>query len=125
MKVTGVEYSRSLSVVFQLQAKMASHFKQYDLLLTPTMPVSAFSIGKRPDIIGGLKVDPFWGYLPFTYPFNMTGQPAATIPCGFTTTGLPIGLQIIGRAGDEATVLRASNAFEKSAPWPTIKPQMA
>lgn len=124
MKVTGVEYSRSLSAVFQLQASMASYFKEYDLLLTPTMPVSAFSIGKNPEFIGGLKVDPSWGYLPFTYPFNMTGQPAATLPCGFTTTGLPIGLQIIGRTGDESTVLRASNAFEKSAPWSTTKPKI-
>ena len=61
----------------------------------------------------------------FTYIFNMTGQPAATVPCGFTKTGLPIGLQIIGRRYDDVTVLRASAAFEAAQPWAQRRPDMA
>jgi aspartyl-tRNA(Asn)/glutamyl-tRNA(Gln) amidotransferase subunit A len=55
--------------------------------------------------------------MPFTYPFNITGQPAASVPCGFTEDGLPIGLQIVGRKYDEMTVLKASAAFERAKPW--------
>ena len=58
----------------------------------------------------------------FTYAFNMTGQPAATVPCGFTKTGLPIGLQIVGRRYDNVTVLRASAAFEAAHPWAQRRP---
>ena len=54
------------------------------LLLTPTMAVPAFPIEERPSVIGGKEVDPFWGYLPFTFPINMTGQTAASVPCGFS-----------------------------------------
>ena len=61
-------------------------------------------------------------YSPFTSIFNMTGQPAATVPCGFTKAGLPIGLQIIGRRYDDVTVLRASAAFEAAHPWAQRRP---
>ena len=56
-------------------------------------------------------------WLSFTYPMNMTGQPAASVPAGFTVDGLPVGLQIVGRHLDDARVLRASAAFEAAAPW--------
>ncbi|HSE04628.1 MAG TPA: amidase family protein, partial [Methylomirabilota bacterium] len=59
---------------------------------------------------------------PFTYPFNMTGHPGASVPCGFTADKLPIGLQILGRRFEDATVLRASAAFEKIAPWAHLRP---
>ena len=57
-----------------------------------------------------------------TRPFNMTGNPAASVPCGFSAEGLPIGMQIVGRRGDEATVLRASAAFEAARPWAQHRP---
>ena len=59
-----------------------------------------------------------------TFIFNMTGQPAATVPCGFTKAGLPIGLQIIGRRFDDVTVLRASAAFEAARPWAQHRPAL-
>ena len=62
--------------------------------------------------------------LPFTYPFNLTGQPAASVPCGFTSDGLPVGLQIVGRWRDEATVLRAAACFEAAQPWTGIRPSI-
>jgi aspartyl-tRNA(Asn)/glutamyl-tRNA(Gln) amidotransferase subunit A len=68
------------------------------------------------------KVDTFWGFFPFTYPINMIGHPAAGVPCGFSAEGMPIGMQIIGRRGDETTVLRASAAFEHAQPWVGRRP---
>ena len=63
-------------------------------------------------------------WLAFTFPINMTGQPAASIPAGFTTDGLPVGLQIVGRHLDDPTVLRASAAFEAARPWADKWPAM-
>ena len=65
--------------------------------------------------------DPHWpGWTPFTYPFNLTQQPAASVPCGFTSSGLPIGLQIVGPRYADALVLRAARAFEAAHPQPTL-----
>jgi aspartyl-tRNA(Asn)/glutamyl-tRNA(Gln) amidotransferase subunit A len=92
-------------------------FRAYDLLLTPTLAVPPFEHGLQgPPSIDGRDVDAFY-WLSFTFPFNFTGQPAATVPAGFTGDGLPIGLQIVGRRLDDALVLRASAAFEAAAPW--------
>jgi aspartyl-tRNA(Asn)/glutamyl-tRNA(Gln) amidotransferase subunit A len=91
--------------------------RQYDLLLTPTIAVPAFAQGiQGPETIEGKKAGPFQ-WIAFTFPFNLTGQPAASVPAGFTKDGLPVGLQIVGRHLDDATVLRASAAFEAAAPW--------
>jgi aspartyl-tRNA(Asn)/glutamyl-tRNA(Gln) amidotransferase subunit A len=92
-------------------------FRSYDLLLTPTLAVAPFEHGLQgPATIDGREVDAFY-WLSFTFPFNFTGQPAATVPAGFTQDGLPVGLQIVGRRLDDALVLRASAAFETAAPW--------
>ena len=92
-------------------------FRSYDLLLTPTLAVPPFEHGLQgPATIDGREVDAFY-WLSFTFPFNFTGQPAATVPAGFTEDGLPVGLQIVGRRLDDALVLRASAAFETAAPW--------
>ena len=92
-------------------------FRTYDLLLTPTLACPPFAHGLQgPPVIDGREVDAFY-WLSFTFPFNFTGQPAATVPAGFTDDGLPIGMQIVGRRLDDALVLRASAAFETAAPW--------
>ena len=97
--------------------------ERYDLLLTPTLPVTAFAAGadEPPRADGRTDVTPL-DWTKFTYPFNLTGQPAATVPCGFDAAGLPIGLQIVGRWHADATVLRASAAFEEAAPWAGVVP---
>ena len=119
------EYSRALLYVQQLQSRMEGFFEDYDLLLTPTLAVPAFTIEQHPGVIGGREVNPFWGFTPFSYLFNMTMQTAASVPCGFSSEGLPIGLQIVGRRGEEATVLRAAAAFEQARPWAQERPPVS
>ena len=124
-QVSGADYARALLSVDQLRAKFTTLMQTYDLLLTPTMAIPAFPIDQQPETIAGRPVHPFCGYLPFTFPINMIGHPAASIPCGFSADGMPIGLHIIGRHGDEALVLRASAAFEKAQPWADKRPPLA
>ena len=99
--------------------------ERYDLLLTPTLPVTAFTAGD--DYPGEINGQPttYLSWTAFTYPFNITGQPAATVPCGFASDGLPVGLQIVGRWRDDVTVLRASAAFEALAPWADKRPPLS
>ena len=89
------------------------------------MAVPAFPINQRPTIIGGKEVNPFWGYLPFTFPINMTGQTASSVPCGFSAGGMPIGLHIVGPWGAEARVLQASAAFEEARLWAQNRPPVS
>ena len=116
-QVTGADFARAIRDVDMMREKLDDLLDVYDLLLTPTMAVPPFPIGQPPSNIGGIEVDPRFGYSPMTRPFNLCGQPAASIPCGFTQDGLPIGLHIIGRRGEETTVLRAAAAFEQARPW--------
>ena len=121
---TGADFARSLGRVDLLKAQFAEVYERYDLILTPTLAVTAFPHGKPPGEIGGHQVHWFWGYLPHTYPINMIGYPAASIPCGFSAERLPIGLHIVGRKGDEATVIAASAAFEEAQPWIKYRPSV-
>ncbi|GIT18451.1 MAG: hypothetical protein CM1200mP39_12570 [Dehalococcoidia bacterium] len=66
-----------------------------------------------------------WGFTPFTYLFNLTGNPAASVPAGFSKTSMPIGLQIIGDMKDEVSVLAASAAFEEARPWSDNRPPVS
>ena len=119
------DFSRALLCLEQLKRKMEIFFDNYDLLLTPTMAVTAFPVDSRPSKINGKTVHEFWGYLPFTYPVNMTGQTASSVPCGFSAEGLPVGLHIIGPHGAENKVLQASYAFQKARPWSQYKPPIS
>lgn len=116
------EYARALRALEHFRAQMATFFTKYDLLLCPTNAVPAFPVGQRPKMVDGHEVDFLWGAFPFTTAFNLTGQPAISVPCGFSSEGLPLGLQIVGRFGDEVTVLRAAAAFEQAHPWADAKP---
>ncbi len=122
---TAYDLAQALADRNALWATVRSFFERFDLLLTPTMPLPAFPVGKDfPDAIDGqLRTHLTW--TPFTYPFNLTGQPALTVPCGWTSDGLPVGLQIVGRRLDDATVLRAAAAFEAAAPWGDRQPPVS
>ena len=121
-QTTGADMSRAIYEVDRLGRRMEEFFDNFDLLLTPTMAVPAFPIDQRPGVIGGKTVDPFWGFLPFTYPINISGQTASSIPCGYSSDGMPIGLHIIGPKGSEAKVLQACAAFEAANPWAGDRP---
>ncbi|MHA2009579.1 MAG: amidase [Promethearchaeota archaeon] len=102
---------------------VCKHFKEFDILITPTMACPAFELGvPSPSKIEGKEVT-LGAWSPYTHPFNMTSHPAASIPCGWSSDGLPIGMQIIGKRFDEVTVLQVSKAFEELAPWQDKKPQ--
>jgi aspartyl-tRNA(Asn)/glutamyl-tRNA(Gln) amidotransferase subunit A len=103
----------------QLHNAFVRFHERYDLLLTPALPLPAFEVGDLVPRSGE------WGtawcdWAPFSYLFNLTTQPAASVPCGLTKAGLPIGLQIVGAIGADALVLRAARAFEVARPFATI-----
>lgn len=87
----------------------------YDLLVTPQMPITAFAAGHEVPPDGSRRR--WWEWSPFTYPFNLTQQPAATVPCGFAPDGLPVALQLVGPKFGDARVLQAARAFESAAPF--------
>ena len=104
---------------------MRDVFLGHDLLLSPVNAVPAFPIEGWPDTIDGQPVEARWGFTPFCYLYNMTGQPAASVPYGFSSGGLPIGVHLVGRFADEATVLRASAAVEAAHPWAQHRPPVS
>jgi aspartyl-tRNA(Asn)/glutamyl-tRNA(Gln) amidotransferase subunit A len=115
-RTTAIEHLRAQLRRAELHNVMAELHRRFDLLLTPAMPLPAFEAGHLMPPVGG------WGsawtdWAPFSYPFNLTQQPAASVPCGLTKEGLPIGLQIVGPIGADALVLRASRAFEAAHPF--------
>jgi len=113
--------TKQLSPV-ELIRSILERIERYDLLLTPTLSVPAFPVER-------LNPEGYpqhaWDWFPwasFSYPFNLTQQPAATVPAGFTSAGLPVGLQIVGRRFADLTVLQASAAFEAAHPWANRRP---
>lgn len=114
---TGSDFTDAHTFRKSLCNAMWRFMANYDLLLTPTLAVPPFPVHMQgPEIIEG-RMGHNADWLCFTFPANLTGQPAASIPAGFTRDGLPVGLQIIGRHLDDRTVLKASGAFERARPW--------
>ena len=102
--------------------RISATFEEYDALLTPTAPITAPLNGTLgPKIIDGQTVRAL-SWLGFCVPFNMTWQPAASMPVGFDPLGLPVGLQIVGRRHDEWTVLQLASAYEAAHPWSALHP---
>jgi len=116
------EYLDAVAVRIALGGHMTVFHQSYDLLLTPTLPIPAFDVGHyMPE---GDDVRRWVDWTPFSYPFNMTQQPAASVPCGFASEGLPIGLQIIGPMHRDDMVLRAAQAFEQANPVGRERPTL-
>ena len=124
-KLLASDYFLALASMGRFRGQMRELFSRYDLLVTPTLAVPAFPCGQKPDVIDGQPVDSKVGFHPFTYPFNVSGNPAASVPCGFSADGLPVGLQIVGKWGGETKVLRASAAFERARPWTDKRPPVS
>ncbi len=117
------EYFTKVFARYAFRETVRQFFDGYDLLLSPVLPVAAFDTG--------LNVPPGWedrnpvSWVYYTYPFNVTGQPAASIPAGFTKAGLPVGLQMVARINSETDIFRAAAAFEEAFPWADKKPRLS
>ena len=119
----GTDYMAATHRRAALREQFRKLFETCDLLITPTVAVTAFAAGTPGvDEIDGRAVDRHLGWSPFSWPINLAGLPAATVPCGFDRDGLPIGLQIVGKWLGEETILTASAAFEATKPWAQIWP---
>jgi aspartyl-tRNA(Asn)/glutamyl-tRNA(Gln) amidotransferase subunit A len=121
----------SYLAAMQQRAAFASQvhtlFEQYDLLITPTVPILPFDADSTaPPQYPAADSSPVpWArWTPFTYPFNLSGNPAANLPCGWSKSGLPIGLQVVGPRFADADVLQFCAAFEAIAPWDQRLPAM-
>jgi aspartyl-tRNA(Asn)/glutamyl-tRNA(Gln) amidotransferase subunit A len=112
-------YGQAQKVRTLVRREFEAAFARVDLLAAPTTPGVAFKHGE--------KADPLAMYMNdvYTIPASMTGLPAVSVPCGFSASGLPIGLQLIGRALDEPTLLRAAHAYEQATPWRGRVPELA
>ena len=126
-EVTGADLSRAIFRVDQLGRQLEDFFDDYDLLLSPTMGVTAYLVDGYPMVMDENEsyANPGWNYRALTHPINTVGYPAASVPCGFSEKGLPIGLHIVGRKGAETTVLAASAVFEAARPWAERRPPVS
>jgi aspartyl-tRNA(Asn)/glutamyl-tRNA(Gln) amidotransferase subunit A len=123
-KVTAIQYVQAEQQRVRLWQTFDEFLARYDLLLTPVLATPAFPIGRPPTTIDGKKVRPM-AWTPFTMICNLTGQPAASLPCGRTSAGLPVGLHMIARAFRERTILEAALAFQRAHPWQDEWPEEA
>jgi aspartyl-tRNA(Asn)/glutamyl-tRNA(Gln) amidotransferase subunit A len=115
---TAVEYLDAMAVCADLGSRMGRFHESYDLLVTPAVPTVAFEAGRNAP---GPEPTHVWAsWTPYTYPFNMTRQPALSVPCGVTPSGLPVGLQIVGPRHRDGLVLRAGRAYEKHTGWSPV-----
>jgi aspartyl-tRNA(Asn)/glutamyl-tRNA(Gln) amidotransferase subunit A len=113
-RITLQQYQDAVARRGALGVLMNRFHEKYDLLLTPSLPLPAFDAGK--EVADVVKERRWTDWTPFSYPFNLTQQPAASIPCGLTKAGLPAGLHIVGPKYGDALVLRAARAYEKARP---------
>ncbi len=116
-KNTAAAYIRALEEMKAYAGRLARVLETVHLLLTPTIPMAAPAIGQKTVNFSGAKEEIPQALLRLTRPGNLSGLPAVTLPCGFSSGGLPIGLQLIGRPADESTLLRAAYAYENATPW--------
>ena len=123
--VTGEDYVRAQRVRALVRDEVDEALRHADVLLAPSTPIVATRLDESHVELGGERVDVRSALIRFTRPFNLSGHPACAVPCGFTSAGLPIGMQIVGRAFDEATVLRAADAYQRATDWHTRRPPRA
>jgi aspartyl-tRNA(Asn)/glutamyl-tRNA(Gln) amidotransferase subunit A len=108
------DYYTKVFARYALREEIRSFFERYDLLISPVLPVTSLNVGRNiPDALGDRNLVS-WVF--YTYPFNLTGQPAASVCAGIAPDGMPVGLQIVGRSYCEDDVVRAAAAFEFAQP---------
>ena len=116
-RVSAVAYRQAEAAREALGRKMQAFHQQFDLLMTPQLPLTAFEAGH--EVPPGSGMTRWWEWSPFTYPFNLTQQPAASLPCGLASNGLPVAIQVVGAKFDDAVVLGACKAYEQANPFAT------
>lgn len=115
--VTAPDYLKAEQLRRVLMADFAAAFEKVDVIVGPTMPITAWTSGEWQVQVGDKQESVLAASWRFTFPYNLTGLPAISVPCGFDANGLPIGLQIAGRPFDELTVLRVAHAYERAHEW--------
>ncbi|MGH3413153.1 MAG: amidase [Marmoricola sp.] len=119
---SALDYLEAVAQRMNLGVVMGAFHERYDLLLTPSVPIPAFAAGR--EVPEGWPHDRWMTWTPFSYPFNLTQQPAASVPCGATPDGLPVGLQLVGPRHGDTRVLAACKAFEDARPWHDARPAL-
>jgi aspartyl-tRNA(Asn)/glutamyl-tRNA(Gln) amidotransferase subunit A len=122
--VGGAQYVRAQQVRALLRAEVDAALAARDVLLAPTVPLAAPRVDEREVAVAGGRVDVLAALPQLTRGFNLSGHPVCSLPCGFTAGGLPIGMQVVGRPFDEATVLRAADAYQRITDWHTRRPPL-
>lgn len=123
LRLSPVEIGRAERLRTALWHRVREFQTRYELIVTPTVAVPPFPVETPyPVEINGKPMRSYVDWVLLTYAFTMVGVPAISVPCGFTRTGLPVGLQIAGRWRDEAGVLSAAATFERAAPWAHLRP---
>lgn len=115
LDATASDFLDATAVRMDLGVRMGAFHERFDLLVTPTMPIPAFEVGR--DAPDGWPSDLWTSWTPYTYAFNMTQQPALSVPCGLTTDGRPVGLQLVGARHTDELVLRAGHAYQQRTDW--------
>jgi aspartyl-tRNA(Asn)/glutamyl-tRNA(Gln) amidotransferase subunit A len=123
--VTAADYLKAEQLRTLLIEDFNKVFDSVDVIVTPASPVTAWHRGQASVVTGGLEESPLAASWRLTYPFNLTGLPALSLPCGFDARELPIGLQIAGKPFDEATVLRVAQAYENVHRWNALRSPVA
>lgn len=126
--ITGEAVGRALLARTQLYRKVQDWFDRFDVIVTPTLARTAIPIEERlfePIEIEGQKADTVRkAWYPYTHPFNLTGHPAVSLPCGFHSDGLPVAIQLIGRRGEDALLFKVAALFEQARPWAGKRPEI-
>jgi aspartyl-tRNA(Asn)/glutamyl-tRNA(Gln) amidotransferase subunit A len=120
-------YHQAARARARIRAEITAAFTRHDLLLSATQ-ASAAPLVSRDALPVTSKEEAarrFFGHRSHTTPYSLAGTPAISVPCGFTTSGLPIGMQLAGRAFEESTVLRAAHAYERATPWHSRRPPLS
>ncbi len=123
-RIPGPVYVQSVNRLHGITREIAAFFGTYDVLLTPSLaepPVKLGVIDMMSEDLAAYR-DRLWRFTPFTYAFNVTGQPAMSVPLAWSEAGLPLGVQFVGRYGDEATLFRLAAQLEAARPWADRRP---
>ena len=125
--VEAADYARAIRTIHGLGRQVAHFLERYDVILTPTLATPPFEIGRLSLSASDLPVfmESLLGTIGFTQLFNATGNPGASIPLYWNEAGLPIGVQLVGRFGDEATLLRLAAQLEQERPWWERRPPLS